>query len=130
MKKVQKFHNKFVSAVLQRKVGAAGQTATDLRQWKGGMEKKAHRGRLWKVFESEQFSARNVGVLHSFKGRNKNNSCGRCSGKVRRKARSVATGASVQRGSGTNKNKCGHRLWSLNDAPCLHRNEAWQLGEF
>ena len=28
------------------------------------------------------------------------------------------------------KRKCGYRLRSPDNAPCVHRNETWQLGEF
>ena len=50
--------------------------------------------------------------------------------KKKKKARSVATGVSFQRGSGTSQKKCGYRLRSPDNAPCVQRNEAWQLGEF
>ena len=42
----------------------------------------------------------------------------------------VATGVTLKRFSGTSQMKCGYRLRSLDDVACLHRNEAWQLGEF
>ena len=37
------------------KVGAAGQTATEIVALEKVVEKKAHRGRLWEVMGSEQF---------------------------------------------------------------------------
>ena len=53
-----------------------------------------------------------MGVFHSQKGRGKEDS-GRCgAGKARRKSRSVATGISLQRGSGASQRKCGYGLWS------------------
>ena len=55
---------------------------------------------------------------------------GGCPGKTIRKARSVATGVTLQRGSGTSQKKCGYRLRSPDNAPCVQRNETWQLGEF
>ena len=94
------------------------------------VENKAHRGKLWKVLGSEQFLRGIWEYLTHKKGRSKKDSSGRCSRKTRSKARPVVTGVTLQRGCGTSQKKCGYRLRSPDNAPCLHRNEAWQLGEF
>ena len=87
-------------------------------------EKKVHRGRLWKIFGSEQFLR---GMWECFtlkRAEGKKDSSGRCSRKTTGKPRSVATGAFLQIRSGTSQKKCGYRLRSPDDAPCLHRNES------
>ena len=66
-------------------------------QWKGVVERKAHRGRLWEVLGELTTSGRNVRVFHSCKGGSKDNSSGRCSGKTRRTARSVASGVPIRK---------------------------------
>ena len=55
-------------------------------------------------------------------GIGKEDSSGRRSRKRRRKARSVATGVSVQRSFGASQKKCGYRLRSPDNAPCVQRN--------
>ena len=60
----------------------------------------------------------------------KKDSRGRCSRTTRRKARSLATGVALQKDSGTCQKQCGRRLRSPDNAPCLQRSEALQLGEF
>ena len=67
------------------------------KEWKEVVEKKAHRGWLWKIFGSDPFLRGMWGC--------KEDSGGRCSTKTRRIARSVATGVSLQRGSGTSHKK-------------------------
>ena len=65
-----------------------GKHPLKLWEWKEVLGKKAHRGRLWKVFGSEPLLR---GMWEQTDSR------GRCSGKTRRKARSVATGAFLQK---------------------------------
>ena len=119
-----------VSSAAMRSWCSRTNSHSKLWQWKEVVERKAHRGRQWKVLGSEQFLGRMVGVLHSEEGRCEKDSSARCSRKTRRKAMSVATGVCLQRGSGTSQKKCGYSLRSPDNAPCLHRNEAWQLGDF
>ena len=113
-----------VSSATMKKLVQQGKQPLKLWQWKGVVEKKAHRGRQWKVFGSEQFLRGMWGyfTLNRADAR-KMNSSERYFGK----ARSVATGASIP---GTNQEKCGYRLRSPDNPPYLHRNETWQLGDF
>ena len=96
-------------------------------EWKEVVEKEAHRGSVWKVFGSGQFLRRMWEFFYSQKRMGKEESGGRRSRKTGRKARSVATGDSLQRGFGASQKKCGHRLRSPDNAPCVQRNEPWQL---
>ena len=63
-------------------------------QWRAVVERKAHRGRIWKVMEERTIYTWNVGVFHSQKGRSKKD-CRRClAGQARRDPGSVAAGIS------------------------------------
>ena len=80
-----------------------GKQTLKLCEWKEVVEKKAHRGRLWKLFGCEQFLRGMWEYFTLKKGRCKEDSSGRCSRKTRRRARSVATRVSLPRGFGTRK---------------------------
>ena len=107
-----------------------GKEPRKLWEWKGVVEKKAHRRRLWLVFGSEQFLH---GMWEYFTlkwaGARKN-LVDAAQEKQEGKQGQRQHGTSVQKSSGTSQKKCGYRLRSPDNAPCLHRNEAWQLGEF
>ena len=91
------------------------------KEWKEVLEKKAHRGRLWKIFRNRTLSGRNVGVCRSQKDLGKEHSSGRRSRKTRRKARSVAKWVSLQSSSGAGQKMCGYRLRSPDNASCPQR---------
>ena len=100
-----------------------GKPRLKLWQWKGAVEKKAHRGRIWKVMGGEQFLRGMWEYITLKKAGPIKISADAARGKTRREARSVAAGVSLQRGPGTSQKKCGFRLRSPENAPCLPRNE-------
>ena len=116
LKKVEKpTRNQFVSAVLQRTVCAAGQTTTEIvaMERSGGEESTSRKNvESYGKCTSENWT---VGVLYTGKGRSKKDSSRCFTGKARRDTRSVATGISLQRGSGASQETCGCRQWPSND---------------
>ena len=81
------------------KLAQQGKQSLKSKEWREVVERKAHRGRLWKIFGSEHF-LRNVGVFHSQKSMGKKDISGWRSGKTTRNTRQVATRISLQRSVG------------------------------
>ena len=92
------------------------------------MEKKAHRGRLWKIFGKEQFLRGMCEYLHSKKAW------------ARKILADAAQENQEETGSMAEKNLHSKKFWSNSkevriqiavpdNAPCVQRNEAWQLGK-
>ena len=97
--------------------------------WKEVVEKKAHRGRPWKVFGSEQF-LRGMCEYFILKGHGQ----GRHRGTQRRKIKNEDKVSGKKNFHSkkfwSSKKKCGYRLRCPDNAPCVQRNEAWHLGTF
>ena len=92
--------------VLQPTANAAGQAAVKVVAMETSSGKESASRENLEGDGKRTISAKNVGVLYSRKDRNKNDSSGRFAGKTRRDTRSVATGISLQRGSGASQRKC------------------------
>ena len=101
---------------------AAGQKAIEVVAMERFMEKRAQRGRIWKVMGNEQF-IRGMWEYNTLETRrSKKDFSGSFSGKTRRDTRSVAAGISFLRGLEQVKKSA---LWPPNDAARSPCNEEW-----
>ena len=106
-----------------------GKQLLKLMECRGVVERKAHRGRLWKIFGIEHFlcGMREFFILKRAGARKM--LADAAQEKTRRNTGSVATRIPLQRSFGASQKKCGYRLQCPNNAPCVQCKEVGQLGK-
>ena len=112
-----------------QKLVQQGKQSLKSMEWRGVVERKAHRGRLWKIFGIEQFlrGMREYSVLKRAGARKL--LADAAQEKTRKNTRSVATRISLQRSFAARRKKRGHRLQCPNSEPCVQCKEVGQLGK-
>ena len=100
-----------------------GKQPLKLAEWKEIVERKAHRGRLWKIFGVEQF-VRGMWEYFTFERAWAKKGIGGCRKReARRNTRSAAARVLLQRSSGASRRVFGCGLQCLHDAPRVSRGE-------